>query len=36
MFNVNKNHSVKSISVRGNQQNTKFQSTLKIFSLKLD
>ena len=25
MFNVNKNH-LKSISVRGNQQNTKFQS----------
>ena len=35
MFNVNKNH-LKSISVRGNQQNTKFQSTLRIFSLKLD
>ena len=35
MFNVNKND-LKSISVRGNQQNTKFQSTLKIFSLKLD
>ena len=35
MFNVNKNL-LKSISVRGNQQNTKFQSTLKIFSLKLD
>ena len=35
MFNVNKNH-LKSISVGGNQQNTKFQSTLKIFSLKLD
>ena len=35
MFNVNKNH-LKSIFVRGNQQNTKFQSTLKIFSLKLD
>ena len=35
MFNVNKNH-LKSISERGNQQNTKFQSTLKIFSLKLD
>ena len=35
MFNVNKNH-LKSISVQGNQQNTKFQSTLKIFSLKLD
>ena len=35
MFNVNKNH-LKSISVRENQQNTKFQSTLKIFSLKLD